>query len=74
MSRDLKYHAEIDFNHGRKTVRFTAVDLERLMARFKKEVDDYQKALTEAREYIWVEVKLITEVCSSWREFEEYEH
>lgn len=73
MSRRTKYHAELDFGHGRH-VRFTAVDLELLLKRFTKEVTDEQERRREAREYTYVEPNLIVEVCDSWSEFDQYEH
>lgn len=68
-----KYHAELDFGHGR-AVRFTSVDLELLMARFAKEVAAEQERRREAREYTYVVPNLIVEVCDSWAEFDQYEH
>lgn len=69
-----KYHAELRFGYGRAPVRFTAVDLERLLARFTAEVLAEQTRSRQACEYAWIEPNLILEVCSSWNEFDKYEH
>ena len=68
-----KYHAEIKFGY-QDTLRFTAVDLERLMARFNLEVQKYDKRRREAHDYTWVVPNLTVEVCTSWSEFDQYEH
>lgn len=69
-----KYHAELRFGYGREPIRFTAVDLERLLLRFTNEVVGEQARRKEARDYTWIEPNLIVEVCSSWSEFSRYEH
>lgn len=68
----LKYHAELRFGYSNR-IRFTAVDLERLMARFQKEVEAEQTRSREAKEYTYVVPDLRVEVCSSWAEFASYE-
>lgn len=72
MARD-KYHAEIKFHWG-QVVRFTAVDLEHLMKRFNAEVEKEQQRLRDEKQYTYVVPRLFVEVCSSWAEFEQYEH
>jgi len=74
MSRNLKYHAELNFGYSHKPIRFTAVDLELLMKRFNKEVTAEQERRSEAREYTYVEPNLKVEVCTSWSQFDQYEH
>lgn len=69
-----KYHAELRFGYGRAPIRFTAVNLDRLLLRFSNEVVAEQARSREAREYAWIEPNLIVEVCSSWSEFDKYEH
>jgi hypothetical protein len=73
MSRSLKYHAELDFGHGR-CVRFTSLYLDNLLKRFGEEVALEEKRKKEAREYTYTTPNLIVEVCSSWRDFDQYEH
>ena len=70
----LKYHAEIRFGYGQPPVRFTAVDLERLMARFVKEVKAEEIRRKEERSYSYIEPNLVVEICESWAEFARYEH
>jgi uncharacterized protein YbbC (DUF1343 family) len=67
-----KYHAELKFSYKEK-VRFTAETLERLMARFNKEVKDYDDRRRAARDYTYVIPNLRVEVCSSWSEFKQFE-
>jgi hypothetical protein len=69
-----KYHAELDFGYGRKPIRFTAVDLDRLMSRFTAEVRAEDLRRTAARDYTWIEPNLRVEVCSSWAQFDQFEH
>lgn len=74
MSHRTKYHAHLDFGYNNPQVRFTAVDLERLMTRFTLEVLREQQRRTAAHEYTYVEPSLIVEVCDSWSEFDRHEH
>ena len=74
MSRRTKYHAHLDFGYDNPQVRFTAVDLERLMARFMTEVLAEQRRRTAIKAYTYVEPSLIVEVCDSWSEFDQCEH
>ncbi len=67
----VKYHAELQFKN-RPIIRFTAVDLERLVARFSSEVLKEQARSRAAHEYIWLEPNLVVEVCHSWSEFDSY--
>ena len=73
MSRSLKYHAELNFGHGRH-VRFTSLYLDLLMKRFVAEVEKESARRTEAKEYTYVEPNLTVEVCESWSKFDQYEH
>lgn len=69
-----KFHAEVKFHARKEVVRYTAVDLERLMARFAMEVGKEQLRRRESREYTVVIPNLTSEWCRSWSEFEQYEH
>lgn len=61
MSR-FKYYATLDFGGGNNPIKFTAVDLEHLMKRFNKEVENKQKEVIERREYYYVTPNLTVEV------------
>jgi hypothetical protein len=78
MGRD-KYHAELNFVHtggagSPEKIRFTAVDLERLMHRFTTEVAKREEENRQAQHYVYIKPNLTVEVCASWAEFDQYEH
>ena len=78
MARD-KYHAQMDFKHtggggSPRILRFTAVDLDRLLDRFVAEVRKRQEENRANNHYVWVQPNLTVEVCGSWSEFDQYEH
>jgi hypothetical protein len=57
----LRYHAVLTFK-GEEPILFTAVDLDRLLARFNSEVRKYAEICAARGHYIWIEPRLEVEV------------